>query len=156
MVALSDLPTISSGYSAQVHESQSYNYNSHTPRPQSHQTTSLPSFASFQEHANRIDDAEEVEIAPMSARLSCYLCTKLKPLVRDVAIAVAEIDENVQSYCNMSVTRVRCHHPTDVALPLICLKLLTFYRRLTFLKTAPSGLYNGFLTGSSMPKATCR
>jgi hypothetical protein len=69
-------------------------------------TTSLPSFASFQEHASRTDDPDEVEIAPMSSRLSCYMCSKLKPMVRDVAIAVAELDENVQTYCNQSVTRV--------------------------------------------------
>jgi hypothetical protein len=53
-----------------------------------------------------MDEPDEVEIAPMSARLSCYLCSNLKPMVRDVAVAVAELDEAVQTYCNKSVTRV--------------------------------------------------
>lgn len=103
---MTDLPRISPAYNTSVNDAKRYNTGSQTPRSQSQHTTSLPSFATFQEHAGRIDDPEEVEIAPMSARLSCSLCTKLKPLVRDVAIAVAEIDENVQSFCNKSVNRV--------------------------------------------------
>lgn len=103
---MTDLPKISTTYSANsvnVSESQTYS-SAQSLRTQ--QTTSLPSFASFQEHASRTDDPDEVEIAPMSSRLSCYLCTKLKPMVRDVATAVAELDENVQTYCHRSITRV--------------------------------------------------
>ena len=97
---MTDLPKISTTYqavSAHALESQG-------PHPQ--HPTSLPSFASFSEQASRTDDPDEVEIAPMSARLSCYSCNKLTPLIREVAIAVAELDENVQQYCNKSVTRV--------------------------------------------------
>ena len=97
-----DLPKVLTD-SGHATASQSYG-TTPTPRPQT--TTSLPSFASFQEHAGRPEEPDEVEIAPMSARLSCYLCTKLKPMVREVAIAVAELDENVQTYCNKSITRV--------------------------------------------------
>ena len=71
-------------------------------------TTSLPSFASLQESANRIDEAGEgPEIASMSERMSCGLCSKLRPMVEDIAIAVAELDETVQTSCSRSVTRVR-------------------------------------------------
>ena len=97
---MTDLPRISTPYppvSAHALENQT----SHPQHP-----TSLPSFASFSEQASRTDDPDEVEIAPMSARLSCYSCNKLTPLIREVAIAVAELDENVQQYCNKSVTRV--------------------------------------------------
>ena len=50
----------------------------------------------------------------MSSRLeACYTCTKLKPMVRDVAVAVAELDENVQLLCNKSVTRVSIRSPIE-------------------------------------------
>lgn len=51
----------------------------------------------------------------MSSRLSCDSCTKLKPMVREVAIAVADLDDNVQTYCNKSATRVRdsLHYHSD-------------------------------------------
>lgn len=70
-------------------------------------TTSLPSFASFQEQTSRSEDpdVEGPEIAPMSSRLSCYQCTKLKPVVRDVAMAVMEFEETIQTYCKRAVTR---------------------------------------------------
>ncbi|CAK4030653.1 Hypothetical predicted protein [Lecanosticta acicola] len=38
----------------------------------------------------------------MSSRLSCYLCTKLKPLVQDVTSAISELDETIQSFCGSS------------------------------------------------------
>ena len=69
--------------------------------------TSLPSFASFQEHAGRPDDLVEGGLAAMSSQMPCHLCAKLKPMIRDVAIAVAGLDESVQSYGNASVTKVR-------------------------------------------------
>ncbi|KAF2172190.1 hypothetical protein M409DRAFT_17430 [Zasmidium cellare ATCC 36951] len=75
-------------------------------QPVSTPSTSLPSFAAFQEHTTtRTDDVDGPEIAPMSSRLSCHSCTKLQPWVRDVAVAVAELDESVQTYCNKSVNR---------------------------------------------------
>lgn len=46
------------------------------------------------------------EIAPMASRLSCHSCNELQPMVQEVANAVAELDENVQAYCNRPVTRV--------------------------------------------------
>ncbi|KAK3675213.1 hypothetical protein LTR78_004722 [Recurvomyces mirabilis] len=78
------------------------------------QAPSLPSFASFQKHTTRTDDADVdgPEIAPMAARLPCNTCTQLGPMVRNVAIAVAELDENVQMYCNKAVTR-SLDMPTD-------------------------------------------
>ena len=102
-IAMLELPRIPN-YASSATQFQSHNVvdGSYT-KP----TTSLPSFASFQEHASRSDDADEVEIAPMSSRLSCYMCSKLKPMVRDVAIAVGELDENVQTVCQKPVTRVR-------------------------------------------------
>jgi hypothetical protein len=87
-------------------------YQSASARPRdiqpSHpqQQTSLPPFASISEQADRADDPDEVEIAPMSARLSCSSCIKLNPLINEIAITVAELDENVQQYCNKSITRV--------------------------------------------------
>ena len=101
-----DLPSIAPAYTGQSSASQSYGTSGTSQSSRSQHTTSLPSFASFHEHATRTEDPDEVEIAPMSSRLSCYLCTKLKPMVREVAIAVAELDENVQLYCNKSATRV--------------------------------------------------
>ena len=71
--------------------------------------TSLPSFASFSEHAaTRSDeaDADGPEIAPMASRLPCSLCTKLQPMVQEVAVAIAELDENIQLYSNRPVTKV--------------------------------------------------
>ena len=105
---MTDLPKISTAFSADsVHalERRIHNGDYH---PQLYQKTSLPSFASLQERANQTNDPDDVEIAPMSSRMSCYLCNKLKPMLREVAITVAELDESVQSYCNTSVTRVRC------------------------------------------------
>ena len=101
---MKDLPGLSPVYNSVKAESQSYNHL-HTPL---HQAPSLPSFASFQEQATRSDDAEVdgPEIAPMAARLSCFVCSKLRPMVHEVAIAAAELDENVQSHCNKVITRV--------------------------------------------------
>jgi hypothetical protein len=102
---MEDAQKFSPAYTAVKNEHQ--HYQNFPPTPSS-QAPSLPSFASFQQHTNRLDDAEVdgPEIAPMAARLTCYSCTQLKPMVREVAIAVAELDENVQSYCNKAVTRV--------------------------------------------------
>ncbi|KAK3114843.1 hypothetical protein LTR53_006423 [Teratosphaeriaceae sp. CCFEE 6253] len=101
---MEDLPRISPVYIAVKPEAQLYRHGYQTP---SQTVPSLPSFASFEEQASRPDEAEVdgPEIAPMAARLSCYLCSKLEPIVRDVAIAAAELDENVQSHCNKAVTR---------------------------------------------------
>jgi hypothetical protein len=116
-------------------------YQKAPPTPAS-QAPSLPSFASFQQHTNRLDDAEVdgPEIAPMAARLTCFSCTKLKPMIREVAIAVAELDENVQSYCNKAVTRVGA---SLMLLRMIVMKLTVSYRHLTFLVTLLTGLCNG-------------
>ncbi|KAI7197687.1 hypothetical protein KC363_g9 [Hortaea werneckii] len=71
---------------------------------------SLPSFATFSEHtANRkVDpDVDGPEIAPMASRLSCHSCNKLKPQLRELALAAAEVDENVQNVFNRPLIRVR-------------------------------------------------
>ncbi|EMC94488.1 hypothetical protein BAUCODRAFT_35707 [Baudoinia panamericana UAMH 10762] len=96
--------------STQVLRSETNGRPSHEQR----NVPSLPSFATLQEHTSRLSepDADGPEIAPMNSRISCYLCTKLKPMVREAAIAVAELDENVQSYCNQAVTR-SLDIPTD-------------------------------------------
>lgn len=97
------MPRIAPAYAARPLETQSHE-SSHSAHAH---PTSLPSFASFQESANRTDEPDEgPEIAPMSSRLSCYQCNRLKPMVQDVAIAAAELDEAVQTHCNRSVTRV--------------------------------------------------
>ncbi|KAI7461288.1 hypothetical protein KC357_g8766 [Hortaea werneckii] len=69
---------------------------------------SLPSFATFSEHtANRkVDpDVDGPEIAPMASRLSCHSCNKLKPQLRELALAAAEVDENVQNVFNRPMIR---------------------------------------------------
>ncbi|KAI7084248.1 hypothetical protein KC356_g6911 [Hortaea werneckii] len=69
---------------------------------------SLPSFATFSEHtANRkVDpDVDGPEIAPMASRLSCHSCNKLKPQLRELALAAAEVDENVQNVFNRPLIR---------------------------------------------------
>jgi len=105
---MTELPRIAPTYSGAPSERHMYAKNFSSPAPMT-TTTSLPSFASFQEQAKCSEDpdVEGPEIAPMSSRLSCYQCTKLKPMVRDVAIAVTEFDEAIQTYCNRAVTRVR-------------------------------------------------
>lgn len=80
--------------------------SAHSQGPYKQQTPTLPSFASLSGQAGRSDDPDEVEIAPMSARLPCHTCNKLTPMVREVAMAIADLDENVQQYCNKSITRV--------------------------------------------------
>jgi hypothetical protein len=101
-----DLPRIATTHAVNGSAALSLTSSSNQSSQQS-QSTSLPSFASFEEHAStRLDDSDEVEIAPMSSRLSCNLCTKLNPRLRDVALAVAELDENIQSTYGKPVTRV--------------------------------------------------
>lgn len=102
---LSRLPSTTNAAHAQ--RSQSFSNDDHaaaqgTP---SGGSTSLPSFASFQEHAARNEDGDLI-IAPMSQRLSCSMCTKLKPLVREIALAVSDVDESVQSLGTRSISRV--------------------------------------------------
>jgi len=104
---MTDLPKdFSTADDGSVTRSQAHPKTAPTPHQQA--STSLPSFAAFQAHASRFDDpeVEGPEIAPMSSRLACNLCTRLKPMVQEVAIAVAELDESVQSYCSGSVNRV--------------------------------------------------
>ncbi|KAK4508151.1 hypothetical protein PRZ48_001889 [Zasmidium cellare] len=97
-----DLPSIS----PPINNNHSFDHIAASNQPVSTPSTSLPSFAAFKEHATaRPDDVDGPEIAPMSSRLSCQSCTKLQPWVRDVAVAVAELDESVQTYCNKTVNR---------------------------------------------------
>ncbi|KAI6875981.1 hypothetical protein KC338_g521 [Hortaea werneckii] len=80
----------------------------HGRRGQSTTHQSLPSFATFSEHAaNRKDDpdVDGPEIAPMASRLSCHSCNKLKPQLRELALAAAEVDENVQNVFNRPLIR---------------------------------------------------
>lgn len=102
---MEDLPRLSPVYNSVKTNGHSYHQGHHTALQQ---PPSLPSFASFEEQATRSDDAEVdgPEIAPMAARLSCYVCAELRPMVHDVAVAAAELDENVQSHCNKAITRV--------------------------------------------------
>lgn len=99
---ITDLVRPSSGYTSAA--SQAYSSSGHSSR--SHRTTLLPSFASLQEHASRKHDSKEDEVAPLPTVMGCHLCTKLKPLVREVCAAVVELDELVQISCNKSNVRV--------------------------------------------------
>ena len=69
-------------------------------------TTSLPSFASFEERSSRRDNLDHADNAPLDANMTCYLCTKLKSMVEDVAVAVGELDESAQSIHNRSANSV--------------------------------------------------
>lgn len=69
-------------------------------------TTSLPSFATLQEHAGRKNDLDDDDVASLSSPLPCHLCTKLVSKVKEVANAVVELDEEVQATCNNSMKRV--------------------------------------------------
>nr|POE77587.1 hypothetical protein CFP56_09234 [Quercus suber] len=66
----------------------------------------LPPFASFSQHPGYPDEPDGPEIAPMSQRIACSSCTNLKPLVRDVAVATADLEGCVQAICNTTVTRM--------------------------------------------------
>lgn len=109
---MTDLPR-GSAASNTLPPDQPYGVTSSTP------TTSLPSFASLKEHsAARNDDVDGPEISSMSSRLSCYFCVKLRPLVKDVADAVAELDESVRAICNpllnaVSVIATLSHRTTQ-------------------------------------------
>lgn len=72
----------------------------------SQNATSLPSFATLQEHAGRRNDLDDDDVASLSSPLPCHLCTKLVARVKEVANAVAELDEEVQLFCNRSLKRV--------------------------------------------------
>ena len=101
---MTDPPRVPSPYGTSS-ESQLHNLG----RANSGHTPSLPSFASFEEHASRRDDADAADDAPTGALLTCYLCTKLKSMVEDVAVAVAELDESVHSAYQHSVSSVSSH-----------------------------------------------
>ena len=101
-ITMPDIPKLSTTYTP----GSTYPLQSQGAR-QHQQQTSLPSFASLSEHANRTGEPDEMEIAPMSARLSCHSCNQLTPLLRDVALAVAELDDYAQQMSNKVFTRVR-------------------------------------------------
>ncbi|KAI6822435.1 hypothetical protein KC332_g8768 [Hortaea werneckii] len=88
----------------------------HGRRAQTATHQSLPSFATFSEHtANRKDDpdVDGPEIAPMASRLSCHSCNKLKPQLRELALAAAEVDENVQNVFNRPLIRTLDLHDSN-------------------------------------------
>ena len=97
----SDLPRISPMLN--VHE------GTMARRPSSQVATSLPSFASFSEHAAARSDETDTdgpEIAPMVSRLPCHPCNQLQPMVQEVAVAIAELDQNIQSLSSRSAIKV--------------------------------------------------
>lgn len=108
-------------------------------------STLLPSFASLQEHTNRSEDGDGPEIASMSSRLSCYHCTKFKPLVQDITTAVAELEETVQALCGASAASagVSCIDRSE-HLCTSC-RMLTDCRTLTDSAIARFEPHNGFL-----------
>jgi hypothetical protein len=76
--------------------------------PSRKQSTTLPSFAELQGLTRHNDDSDdEPKIAPMSERITCDLCAKLKPMVETIAGAMVDLDDDVQTYCNGRPTRVR-------------------------------------------------
>lgn len=97
-----DLPSIATDRSSTLAES----YSRNTANSGLQQTQSLPSFASLQEHVNRPNDIEEREMAFTTSQASCHLCSKLKPRFKEVAIAVAELDDIIQAACTKTVRRV--------------------------------------------------
>lgn len=106
-----DLPNAAHDYTTPRSGAPAFSNSANTL---SRQTTSLPSFAALSEQTSRTEEPDEVEIAPMSARLSCNQCAKLGPLIREVATAVAELDGSVQSLGNSSSSRASdaCTMPT--------------------------------------------
>lgn len=104
-VGMEDLPRLAPVYPVVKTEGQSFNKGTHTP---SQPGPSLPSFATFREHTARSDDVgvDGPETATTTARLPCFSCSRLKPMVHDVAVAAAELDENVKSHFNKAVIRV--------------------------------------------------
>jgi hypothetical protein len=146
-----DLPKISPAYNGRSTETRP---GLQTPLQS---TTSLPSFASLREQADRAEDPdlEGPEIAPMSARLPCYSCTKLKPMVTEVARAIIELDEAVQAHCSKLVSRVRCSFATfrrqqeNKTDQVGC-------RPSTALPTTHHELFNGFLTVCGLPNEISR
>lgn len=99
---MTDVPRSSPATTTHPYGTQTYYHPTSTAA-----TTSLPSFVSFKEHsATRNDDDDAPEVDSMSSRLSCHLCVKLRPLVKDVADAVAELDESVRAFCNQSTNPV--------------------------------------------------
>ncbi|KAK0890153.1 hypothetical protein LTR91_025860 [Friedmanniomyces endolithicus] len=99
-----DLSRLAPVYPVVKTEGQSFNKGTHTA---SQPGLSLPSFATFRDHASRSDDAsvDGPEIANTMSRLPCFSCSKLKPMVYDIAVAAAELDEHVQSHFNKAVVR---------------------------------------------------
>jgi hypothetical protein len=81
------------------------------------------------------------------------LCSNLKPMVRDVAVAVAELDEAVQTYCNKSVTRVSLKYP--FILLLVSAIDFEIRRPWTFQRIAKSEPFNGFSIDSARPSKMC-
>ncbi len=104
-VGMADLSRLAPVYPVVKTEGQSFNKGTHTA---SQPGLSLPSFATFRDHASRSDDAsvDGPEIANTMSRLPCFSCSKLKPMVYDIAVAAAELDEHVQSHFNKAVVRV--------------------------------------------------
>jgi len=102
---MEDLHRLAPVYTVVKTEGQSFNKGTHTP---SQPGPSLPSFATFREHATRSDGAgvDGPETVTSTDRLPCFSCSKLKPMVHEVAVAAAELDENVQSHFNKAVVRV--------------------------------------------------
>lgn len=88
----------------QASDGRSQSTGLHTPANQS-----LPSFATFSEHtAARVNDpdVDGPAMAPMASRMTCNSCNKMRSMMREVAVAVSELDELVQHYCNGSAQRV--------------------------------------------------
>ena len=103
MVALmADLFRASLGHTGTPSEA----YTNSIPSSRSQQLTSLPSFASLQEHTGHPHVPKEADISPSKAHPPCYSCADLKPLLRDIAFAAIELDESVQVTCNKSAIRV--------------------------------------------------
>lgn len=129
------------------HDLQSYGKSS---QPTSTPSNLLPSFASLQERTNRSEDGDGPEIASMSSRLSCYHCTKFKPLVQDITTAVAELEETVQAFCGASTANAGVSCVDRSVHWCTSCKMLIDGRILMASATARSERHSGFSRGCIM------
>ncbi|KAF2765678.1 hypothetical protein EJ03DRAFT_330760 [Teratosphaeria nubilosa] len=111
-----DLPRIADAFALGTSDGQPHERRVHPPSLQRQlQGTSLPSFASFKEHTTSYSDKSDIEragVGAMSTSLPCYTCTKLSPLVTEMAGTMIGLDDIVQSLCHKN-TNGPVEHTTD-------------------------------------------
>ncbi len=99
---MTELPRIATVFGYPSHGECSHS----NPGHKSSSSTTLPSFASFQEQTNRTDLLDEADIAPMSTLLPCHTHAQIQPMLVEIATAVVELDETMQHFIKGEVSRV--------------------------------------------------